>query len=146
MAKFPATPVYATTGQTSMPLSPCAKLQESIIRLPPTPPDTFDKLDKAVEEDLIPSALHVIATERDSLTHLHQLYRSNAIAQQGFKTSVNSISQSVARGGRLVVCGVGKSGKIGLKVVASMNSFGIRSIFLHPTEALHGDLGMIGPV
>jgi D-arabinose 5-phosphate isomerase GutQ len=41
------------------------------------------------------------------------------------------------------VCGVGKSGRIGRKVEATMTSMGVYSVFLHPTEALHGDLGMI---
>ncbi len=44
----------------------------------------------------------------------------------------------------LVVAGVGKSGHIGRKLVASFASLGKRSTFLHPTEASHGDLGMIG--
>ena len=60
--------------------------------------------------------------------------------------AVNTISRTISRGGKLVVSGVGKSGKIADKVVATMNSFGIRSTFLHPTDALHGDLGVIGAV
>ena len=46
--------------------------------------------------------------------------------------------------GKLVVTGVGKSGLIGAKIAATMASTGTPSFFLHPTEALHGDLGMIG--
>lgn len=44
--------------------------------------------------------------------------------------------------GRLVVCGLGKSGHIGGKIAASMASMGIPSFFLHAAEALHGDFGM----
>ena len=47
--------------------------------------------------------------------------------------------------GRLVVSGIGKSGIVGRKIVATLNSTGTRSIFLHPVEAMHGDLGMVGP-
>ncbi len=46
--------------------------------------------------------------------------------------------------GKLVVTGVGKSGLIGAKIAATLASTGTPSFFLHPTEALHGDLGMIG--
>ncbi len=43
--------------------------------------------------------------------------------------------------GQMVLCGVGKSGLIGEKLSSTFSSLGLRSIFLHPTEALHGDLG-----
>ena len=46
-------------------------------------------------------------------------------------------------GGKLIVTGVGKSGLIGAKIAATLASTGTPSFFLHPTEALHGDLGMV---
>jgi arabinose-5-phosphate isomerase len=45
--------------------------------------------------------------------------------------------------GRLIVSGIGKSGLIGKKIVATLNSTGTVSLFLHPVEALHGDLGVV---
>ncbi len=45
--------------------------------------------------------------------------------------------------GRVVVTGIGKSGIIGKKIVATLSSTGTPSLFLHPTEGSHGDLGMI---
>ncbi|MEH6453195.1 MAG: KpsF/GutQ family sugar-phosphate isomerase [Psychromonas sp.] len=45
--------------------------------------------------------------------------------------------------GRVVVCGMGKSGHIGKKISATFASLGTPSFFLHPGEAFHGDLGMI---
>ncbi|MDR0942765.1 MAG: KpsF/GutQ family sugar-phosphate isomerase [Holosporales bacterium] len=45
--------------------------------------------------------------------------------------------------GRLVVSGIGKSGHIGRKISATMSSLGQKSFFLHPSEASHGDLGML---
>ncbi|MBM4286044.1 MAG: KpsF/GutQ family sugar-phosphate isomerase [Deltaproteobacteria bacterium] len=45
--------------------------------------------------------------------------------------------------GRVIVTGVGKSGIVGRKLVATFNSTGTRSLFLHPVEAMHGDLGMV---
>ena len=47
--------------------------------------------------------------------------------------------------GKLIITGVGKSGLIGAKMAATFASTGTPSFFLHPTEALHGDLGMISP-
>jgi arabinose-5-phosphate isomerase len=47
--------------------------------------------------------------------------------------------------GRIVVCGVGKSGIIGRKIAATLLSTGTPALFLHPTEGLHGDLGAILP-
>jgi len=47
--------------------------------------------------------------------------------------------------GRLVISGIGKSGIVGQNIVDTLNSTGIRSQFLHPTEVMHGDTGMIGP-
>lgn len=48
--------------------------------------------------------------------------------------------------GRVAISGVGKSGLIGKKIVASLASTGTPSFFLHPTEAFHGDLGMLKPI
>lgn len=45
--------------------------------------------------------------------------------------------------GRVVLTGMGKSGLIARKIVATMNSTGTAAIYLHPTDALHGDLGMV---
>ena len=46
--------------------------------------------------------------------------------------------------GKLIITGVGKSGLIGAKMAATFASTGTPSFFIHPTEALHGDLGMVG--
>jgi len=46
--------------------------------------------------------------------------------------------------GRLIVGGIGKSGIVGRKIVATLNSTGTRALSIHPVEAMHGDLGMVG--
>ncbi len=46
--------------------------------------------------------------------------------------------------GRIIVSGIGKSGIVGRKIVATLNSTGTSSLFLHPAEAMHGDLGVVG--
>jgi arabinose-5-phosphate isomerase len=47
--------------------------------------------------------------------------------------------------GRVIVAGIGKSGLIGRKIAATMTSTGTPASFLHPTESVHGDLGIVGP-
>ena len=47
--------------------------------------------------------------------------------------------------GKVVLSGIGKSGRIAEKVAASMSSLGLPAVFLHSTEALHGDIGMVQP-
>ena len=59
---------------------------------------------------------------------------------ENFATLVDMIYKSR---GRVIVAGIGKSGLIARKIVATLNSTGTRSIFLHPVEAMHGDLGMV---
>lgn len=48
--------------------------------------------------------------------------------------------------GRVVVCGIGKSGLVGRKIAATLASTGTHSFFLHPGEAFHGDMGMLKPI
>jgi len=55
------------------------------------------------------------------------------------------VEMIVSSKGRLIVGGIGKSGIVGRKIVATLNSTGTRSLFLHPVEAMHGDLGMVCP-
>lgn len=59
---------------------------------------------------------------------------------QNFVNAVNLIMESH---GRVIVTGMGKSGHIARKVAATLSSTGTPSIFLHPAEGIHGDLGMV---
>ena len=56
---------------------------------------------------------------------------------------VQTIEMMIACRGRIVVMGMGKSGHIGRKIAATLSSTGTPSMFVHPAEASHGDLGMI---
>ncbi|ADV45332.1 KpsF/GutQ family sugar-phosphate isomerase [Nitratifractor salsuginis] len=58
---------------------------------------------------------------------------------------VEAVESIYALKGKLIVTGIGKSGLVGAKIAATLASTGTSSFFLHPSEALHGDLGMIGP-
>ncbi len=64
---------------------------------------------------------------------------SNLLTED-FNKSIENILQSK---GRLVITGMGKSGHIGVKIAATLASTGTPSFFMHPAEAIHGDLGML---
>ncbi|MDY0189008.1 MAG: KpsF/GutQ family sugar-phosphate isomerase [Syntrophus sp. (in: bacteria)] len=59
---------------------------------------------------------------------------------ENFSRAVDIIYRST---GRVIVTGIGKSGLIGKKIVATMTSTGTQALFLHPVEGLHGDLGIV---
>ncbi|HBI14900.1 MAG TPA: KpsF/GutQ family sugar-phosphate isomerase [Desulfobulbaceae bacterium] len=59
-----------------------------------------------------------------------------------FEQAVSMIMECPSR---LVITGIGKSGLIGQKISATLNSTGTPSVILHPVEAMHGDLGMLSP-
>lgn len=59
------------------------------------------------------------------------------------KQLVSLYEQLAGTGGSLIISGVGKSGHIGTKIAATFSSLGLPSFFLHPTEAMHGDLGRV---
>ena len=88
----------------------------------------------AIESVDIQKAKRVIRMEAEAVAALEM--NINA----AFQKAVDVIYQCK---GRVVVTGMGKSGIIARKMVATMNSTGTPSIFLHPSDAVHGDLGMV---
>ena len=80
-------------------------------------------------------AANVLKTEANELT------RNAEILDGEFEKAVEILYQTK---GKVVVTGVGKSGHVGAKIAATLASTGTPSFFMHPTEAMHGDLGMIG--
>ena len=99
----------------------------------------------ALEERLF-GAVHVLNTETTALQSLTKLYSADPVARDGFSRAVDAITMrqgDQGNNGKVVVIGVGKSGHIAKKLVATFNSLAIQAVFLHPTEALHGDLGQI---
>ena len=85
--------------------------------------------------DTIKIAANVLKTEANELT------RNAEILDGEFEKAVELLYQTK---GKVVVTGVGKSGHVGAKIAATLASTGTPSFFMHPTEAMHGDLGMIG--
>ncbi|PCJ20242.1 MAG: D-arabinose 5-phosphate isomerase [Gammaproteobacteria bacterium] len=81
------------------------------------------------------SAHRVFEIERDEIQQLQQ--RLNASFSQACETLLHCK-------GRVVVTGMGKSGHIAHKIAATFASTGTPAFFVHPAEACHGDLGMIG--
>lgn len=83
----------------------------------------------------------LIAWGKDVLdAEAQSLARTSHLLNESFVSAVNII---LASRGKLVVTGLGKSGHIGRKLAATFASTGTPASFLHPSEALHGDLGMI---
>ncbi|BAF73300.1 KpsF/GutQ family sugar-phosphate isomerase [Sulfurovum sp. NBC37-1] len=85
--------------------------------------------------DLIQIAQETFQTEAEALLTMTERL------DQNFLDAIETIFSTK---GKLIVTGVGKSGLVGAKMAATFASTGTSSFFLHPTEALHGDLGMIG--
>ncbi len=83
---------------------------------------------------MIETAKEILKLEAEAITDAANCLDDN------FTKAVDLILQS---NGRLVVSGMGKSGLVGQKISATLSSTGTPSFFLHPGEALHGDLGMI---
>lgn len=83
---------------------------------------------------IIEKAKEVLQIEADSILKL----KDNITPE--FEELVNTICGTT---GRVVISGIGKSGLIGKKIVATLISTGTNSMFLHPVEAVHGDLGMV---
>jgi arabinose-5-phosphate isomerase len=88
------------------------------------------------EEQIITLAKNTIIEESKAVAKLADLIDNQF---------VDSVKLIYNNPGRLVVTGIGKSAIIAQKIVATMNSTGTPSVFLHASEAIHGDLGMVQP-
>ncbi len=84
--------------------------------------------------DEIEIGKRVIDIELETLSDL-----KNSIGEE-FKKACDLIFRTK---GRVIVSGIGKSGIVGKKIAATLTSLGTPSLFLHPTESLHGDLGIV---
>ena len=85
---------------------------------------------------------------RRIIEHGKEVIRIEAEALAALQDAVNedfahAVEMLFASPGRVVVTGIGKSGLIARKIVATMNSTGTPAIYLHPADAIHGDLGMV---
>lgn len=73
-------------------------------------------------------------------TEIEALMNTKEALDNAFARIVNAI---LACEGKVILCGMGKSGHVAKKISATMASLGTSSFYLHPAEAMHGDLGMV---
>ena len=92
----------------------------------------FDRLKN--ESSILKAAQRTIAMEAAALTNL------TSLLDDRFEECINILAACT---GRIVISGIGKSAIIAQKIVATLNSTGTPSIFLHAADAIHGDLGMV---
>ena len=83
---------------------------------------------------IINNAKEVLKIEAESILNLTRKIGPS------FEELINAICKSK---GRVIISGIGKSGLIGRKIAATLSSTGTNAMFLHPVEAVHGDLGMV---
>ena len=86
------------------------------------------------ESSIIDIAKQTITTESDAIANLINYVGAS------FENSVKLIHNST---GRLIVTGIGKSAIVANKIVATLNSTGTPSVFMHAADAIHGDLGIV---
>ena len=92
--------------------------------------------------DLLSEVTRVLKMEGDAiLSCLARLNDPQNRAQ--FENALKFFQKALDQGGKLVITGVGKSGKVGEKIAATLCSTGSLAVFLHPTDGLHGDLGVV---
>ena len=94
---------------------------------PSTPPEQSNRV-------VIREAVEVLKLEAAAVLSVAERL------DERFAEMVDTIYEAT---GRVIIGGIGKSGLVGRKIVATLNSTGTRSLFLHPVEAMHGDLGIV---
>ena len=91
-------------------------------------------MDSLTVPDIRQTGLRTIMLEAAAISELQQM------VNEEFEKAVKTIAAGT---GRVVISGIGKSAIIAQKIVATLNSTGTPSIFLHAADAIHGDLGMV---
>ncbi|KAF5093291.1 hypothetical protein D0Z03_002477 [Geotrichum reessii] len=95
--------------------------------------------------EILSTARTVLRAQAQSLAYISDIYERDASVQAQFFLSLQYMHNAILSNGKIVITGMGKSYKIADKLVATMNSLGIHATALHPSDALHGDLGVIKP-
>ena len=99
-----------------------------------------ERLTSARSANLIASAVRTLEVEATGITTL-----SSAIHDGLGRAFIAAVELISGARGRLIVTGMGKSGHVARKIAATFASTGTPAFFVHPSEASHGDLGMITP-
>lgn len=95
--------------------------------------------------DVLKEAERVLLLEGQAIFRCAERLKTQPVAGSQFQKALELLQGALDRKGKIIVTGVGKSGKVAQKIAATLSSTGSLAIFLHPTEGLHGDLGMITP-
>jgi arabinose-5-phosphate isomerase len=93
-----------------------------------------DETQSGSRQDILAIAKEALLTQSDAI---------DKMAAKLGEEFVRAVQAALNTRGRVIICGMGKSGLVGKKMAATFASTGTPSFFLHPAEAFHGDLGMI---
>ena len=85
----------------------------------------------------------VLHLESQAIEQTALNFETNPALSQSVEKALSLMLKCTQAGGKVIVLGIGKSGKIGAKIAATLSSTGTPSLYVHPTEALHGDLGIV---
>ncbi len=96
--------------------------------------DQVQAVGNDIVSDIVLRGREVVAIERSGLERLERLVDHN------FAEAIELLERST---GKVVLTGVGKSGIVAQKITATLNSTGTPALYLHPIDALHGDLGVV---
>ncbi len=93
-------------------------------------------------QDKVDEMIRVLSVEAQAIAQCAERFRDPQ-HRETLSRVLDLVKKKLEQGGKIIVSGVGKSGKIGQKIAATLCSTGNLSVFLHPTEGLHGDLGVV---
>jgi len=94
-----------------------------------------------IKKTILDSKFDIIQTAKNSINNQgNSILELSKFVNEDFKSAVKLINSIK---GRVIVSGIGKSAIIGRKIVATLNSTGTPSVFMHAAEAVHGDLGIV---
>lgn len=94
---------------------------------------------------VLSTATNLLQRQAKALSYIADMYTNDSQVQAQFFRVLTLLHNCVLGQNKIVLTGMGKSLKIAEKLVATLHSFGIATASLHPSDALHGDLGMIKP-
>lgn len=92
---------------------------------------------------MVEDVVRVLELEGQAVLRCAERLRANPEAAAAIRKAIGFLQAALENGGKIIVTGVGKSGKVGQKIAATLSSTGSLAVFLHPTEGIHGDLGVV---
>jgi len=102
----------------------------------------LERLSARLDENFI-NAVELIAKTVGSINRHSELVSASLVITTDAEINSARREKNSRETGKIIVSGVGKSGIIGQKIAATFSSIGVSAVFLHPVEALHGDIGMV---